>query len=182
MNSDLSYDQLISNFIDSKVAGDAALFNQAMIAYVLKEHLGATAKQVASDVAYSARYVNILVKTYSAFPTEDSRAVDLSFSHHQIAAHTEQPEYWLNLAVENGWSVRELAREIRGLKESDEVLEAEKLWNKIELILLAAGQGARLLLENFKGWLADHDGTEASETSQETEEQAEEYIQEVSAS
>lgn len=171
--SEISYDTLVGQFIDSKIAGDAALFNQSMIACVLKEKMGATAKQIASDVAYSARYVNILVKTYLAFPTEESRVCDLSFSHHSTAAHSDRPEYWLNLAVENGWSVRELSRAIRGVSEGDELDEAEKLWHKIELILLAAGQGARLLLENFREWVADHDEPpDISQAGAEEEEEA----------
>ncbi len=166
---EVSYDQLISQFIDSRVEGDAALFRQATLAFFLKEEVGATSKQIGGDVGYSSRYINVLVKTYQAFPTEESRVIDLSFSHHSIAAHSDNPEYWIDQAVQNGWSVRELSRAIRGVKEADELDEAEKLWRKIELILMAAGQGAKLLIENFRGWIADHDVPEArSETEKET--------------
>ncbi len=155
-----SYDQLISEFVDSKVASNECLFKQAAIAFFLKERMCVTAKQIGGDVGYSGRYVNVLAKTFSCFPEPESRAADLSFSHHQIAAHTDNPSYWIDQAVANGWSVRELSREIRGIEDTDEVAEAERLWGKVELMLLAKEHGARLLIYNFKRWLADNDVSE----------------------
>ena len=147
--SEISYDTLVSQFIDSKIEGDAALFRQATLAFFLKEQVGATAKQIAGDVGYSGRYINILVKTYQAFPTEESRVVDLSFSHHQIAAHSDRPDYWIEQAVINGWSVRELAKAIRGQAVDDEMREADRVYGTVERIFLAGGQQANYLYERL---------------------------------
>lgn len=64
-----------------------------------------------------------------AFPP-DNRTEDLSFSHHRIAAMTEDPAQWLDTAVDHRLSVDELREAIRDaadpIAEADETERAEK--------------------------------------------------------
>ncbi len=144
-----NYDQLVSELIDSKVAGSEALFRQAAIAFYMKERMGVSAKQIGSDVAYSSRFVNALVKTFSCFPDEASRAQDLSYSHHQVAAHTDDPVYWLGKACAEAWSVREMSKAVKGEQVVDELREADRAVGVVERIFEAGGQPARYLYDKL---------------------------------
>ena len=142
----ISYDQMISEFIDARMQSDGAAWKQAAIAYFLKTHMSATGKQVASDTGYSGRYINQLVKTFSAFPEEDDRAHDMSFSTHLKCAETDDPVGWLDRAVAEGWSVRQLDRAIKeGKPDKDEVEVAQLIWDKLTAMLEAKGEGAAWL-------------------------------------
>jgi hypothetical protein len=139
-----NYDQLIGELINSKVEG-----SQAAIAFYLKERLGVSAKQIGSDVAYSARFVNNMVRTFSVFPDPDSRAQDLSYSHHQVAAHTDDPVYWLDKACAEAWSVREMSKAVKGQQVKDELREADRAVGVVERIFEAGGQPARYVYDRL---------------------------------
>lgn len=83
-----------------------------------------TAKLVASEVGVSAGYVRHLIATAKAFPTPESRAQDLSFSHHRIAAMTEDPQEWVERATVAGWSVEQLREATRSA--NDRVERADR--------------------------------------------------------
>jgi hypothetical protein len=179
-----NYDQLIGELINNKVVGSEALFKQAGIAYYLKERLGVSAKQIGSDVAYSARFVNNMVRTFSVFPDPDSRAQDLSYSHHQVAAHTDDPFYWLDRACAEAWSVREMSKAVKGQQVKDELREADRAVGVIERIFEAGGQPARYVYDRLTILLqevdpdyrdfvcADSEASQATEAGQEEERQA----------
>ena len=76
-----------------------------------------TAKAVAGDSGLSEGYIRQLIGTANAFPEPAERAADLSFSHHRIAAFTDDPPYWRDQAVANGWSVEDLRAAIRAAKD-----------------------------------------------------------------
>lgn len=82
-----------------------------------------TAKAVAGDSGLSEGYIRQLIGTANAFPEPAERAADLSFSHHRIAAFTDDPPRWLEQAVANAWSVEDLRAAIR--EEKDPVAAAE---------------------------------------------------------
>lgn len=93
-----------------------------------------TAKLVASDAGLSASYVRQLVATANTFP-EDRRAKDLSFSHHRVAALTEEPERWLETAIKNELSVADLKEAISANK--DRLSEAEEARRAAERLMQA---------------------------------------------
>ncbi len=169
-----SYDQLISQMIDCKVVGNEALFRQGAIVFYLKERMGVSAKQIGGDVGYSGRYVNMIEKTYATFPDESSRALDMSFSHHQIAAHTDSPAYWLEQAVINGWSVREMQRAIKGESPPDPIQVAEEIYSKVEKFLTAGGAGALYLYDKLTQLLREVDPDSMHTDSQTRKEETEE--------
>lgn len=94
-----------------------------------------TATMLATDAGLSAAYVRQLVATAKAFP-EDTRAKDISFSHHKIAAMTENPEVWLQRAVADQLSVKELQQAITDNR--DRLSEAEEARRAAERLVQAA--------------------------------------------
>ena len=93
-----------------------------------------TAKLLATDTGVSASYVRQIVATAKAFP-EESRALDLSFSHHKIAALTEDPEAWLQRALKGSLSVQELRQAVTDSK--DRLTEAEEAQRAAERLIQA---------------------------------------------
>ena len=89
-----------------------------------------TARMIAAGPGVSERSVRQLVATVKAFPAPEDRAQDLSFSHHRIAAMTEEAAQWLDTAVDHKLSVDELRDAIRGAGDpvaaADETERAEK--------------------------------------------------------
>jgi hypothetical protein len=67
-----------------------------------------TARLLAGEVGLSTVYIRHLIATAKAFPTPESRAQDLSFTHHRIAAMTEDPQGWIERAAAEGLSVAQL--------------------------------------------------------------------------
>lgn len=150
MNTEISYDQLISRFIDERMEGEDSIWRQASIAYFMKEQMKIPANKIASDVGYSSRYINEMVKTFTVFPTEETRARDMTYSIHAKCATTDNPEHWLDEACANGYSVKELAQAIKGEPvEKDELTKAKKLWDDITKILEARGPGAEYIREQI---------------------------------
>lgn len=81
-------------------------------ARMLQKYGRGTASKLASEVGVSASYIRGLAAMAKAFP-EDQRDMGLSLSHHMAAAQTETPQTWLDRAVAQELSVRELRRAIR---------------------------------------------------------------------
>lgn len=76
-----------------------------------------TAQAVAGDTGLSAGYVRQLIGTANAFPDPAQRAQDLSFSHHRVAAFTDDPAGWIDQAVAHAWSVEDLRAAIRDARD-----------------------------------------------------------------
>lgn len=54
---------------------------------------------IASEWGVSPSTIRIYLKTYQAFPDEESRAANLNFTHHRIAANTDSPQEWIEIAA-----------------------------------------------------------------------------------
>ncbi len=134
--SDISYDQLIQEAITAKIEQDNGLWKLAAIVYFLKEHLGCPGKMIASDIDCSASHVSNLTRTFKAFPEETDRAADKSFSIHHVCASTENPADWLDKAVSNAYSVRQLKQVIKGeTPDPDPHDVVDQLMTKVNAIL-----------------------------------------------
>lgn len=104
----------VAVFVSLLEAGEEALWRQAEWAAAMAVKYGReTARLLASEVGVSAAYVRQLIATAKAFPTPESRAQDLSFTHHRIAAMTEDPEGWIERAAAEGMSTAQLRERIR---------------------------------------------------------------------
>jgi hypothetical protein len=79
---------------------------------------------LASATGLSAGYVRSLIVVAQAFPDPAARAGDPSFSNLLTAALTADPAGWLQAAVDQQWSVRELRLAIRGV--ANPIADAEQ--------------------------------------------------------
>lgn len=126
-----SFEADLAIFIQLREQEESALWAQADWAMNMAGRYGRhTARMIAAGVGLSEGYIRQLIATAKAFPEPDTRAEDLSFSHHRIAAMTEDPAQWLDTAVDHQLSVDELREAIRDaadpIAEADETERAEK--------------------------------------------------------
>lgn len=120
-----TYEEDLAMFLRLTEYGERASWLRAEHALRMTERHGRrTASMLAADTGYSASYIRQLVATARAFPNEEDRAADLSFTHHRYAAMTENPAEWIDKAVQNGWTQRELQNAIADAK--DPLSEAER--------------------------------------------------------
>ncbi|MCR4426265.1 MAG: HNH endonuclease [Firmicutes bacterium] len=89
-----------------------------LLAYLLRVRRLKSAS-IASALGCSSAQVREIAKTFEAFPEEHLRAKDLSWYHHRLAAKTDAPADWIDKAVTNGWSTRELGDAIKREKAAD---------------------------------------------------------------
>ncbi|KXG74662.1 hypothetical protein AN618_21920 [Fervidicola ferrireducens] len=106
-----SLEEYISAYISLK---EQAEENKFIMGQLLDEMiaLGAKIKWLSSQLGDSPAKIRELIKTYKAFPTEDSRVPELSWYHHRLAANTDNPQAWIALAAERQWSTREMKKAI----------------------------------------------------------------------
>ncbi|MCY0884251.1 MAG: hypothetical protein OWV35_00010 [Firmicutes bacterium] len=119
----------VSVFVQFLEMESDAQWAQARWAYLMAARYGrGTSTRLAGATGLADSTIRGLIAAYKAFPTPASRAQDLSFSHHRVAAMTADPGYWLDQAVAHGWSVADLQEAIReardGVALTDRALKA----------------------------------------------------------
>ena len=108
----------VQRFVSLMEHESASLWAQAEQARLMRVRYGRdTARLLASEVGLTKGYIRQLIGTANVFPDPTQRAQDLSFSHHRIAAFTEDPDYWLHEAVAEEWSVDDLRAAIKTAKD-----------------------------------------------------------------
>jgi len=93
---------------------------QAEVAYrMIQQYQGAESifNFIASLEGRSANTIRSWVAAYQAFPNESDRIPTLHFTHHCIAAISEDPSYWIAQAADNHWTTQELRVAIRRSKD-----------------------------------------------------------------
>lgn len=128
-------------------------WTQAAAVVVMLEVLRMKPKDVSSRTGLTPAMVREMARTFLAFPNPETRAADLSFSHHRYAARTSDPEGWLEKALKNGWSSRQLCEAIKRAsavteKSSRDIsyAKAEKAVRLAREVLSEGGEAA--------GWLS----------------------------
>lgn len=120
-----SYEEDLARFTQLMEQEAESLWAQAEHLRAMVSRWGrGTAQAVAGDTGLSAGYVRQLIGTANAFPDPAGRAQDLSFSHHRVAAFTDDPAGWLDQAVAHAWSVEDLRAAIQDAQ--DPVARDEK--------------------------------------------------------
>jgi|LFRM01.1.fsa_nt_gb hypothetical protein len=142
---DLSYDLLIDKLITLRLDADETKWTQGAICATLIDRMRVPASTIANECNCSAAQIRELAKTFRAFPEESMRVPELSWFHHRIAAGTDDPEHWIGLAADQGWSTRELTKAIKGETVKDELREADRVWAKVLRIIDAGGPGGAWL-------------------------------------
>lgn len=101
------------DFRQARERQEKTLWEKADAARALRaEHGRSTASELAEDNNLTAGYIRQLIHTADKFPP-GSRNDKLTFTHHKLAAMTEEPEKWIDLTVANGWKKRDLAEAIQ---------------------------------------------------------------------
>ncbi len=88
------------------------LMGELLLAYGEGRARRGFARELAGELGCSTRWVQELMRTARAFAPE-ARAKDMTWEHHRVAACTDDPEFWLQQAVDNQWSTRQLRDAIR---------------------------------------------------------------------
>lgn len=168
-------EDLISLLITTKEEERERRFVQGQLIDLIlqrsSEKKSKTVNWISSQTGWSPAHIRSLHKTFLAFPEESTRVPTLDWSHHKIAAATEQPKYWIERAAgkdDNGnetgkeMSTRELRTAIieKDLEEGkipneDPVDElsmkrAKKVLENVSLIIDQGGAAATWLLQELQ--------------------------------
>lgn len=103
---DITLHDVVQALINAKEAGEQARWIQGDILAPLPADM---LKGLAGEVGSSSAHFQNLRATAWCFP-EASRALDLSWSHHNICRATSAPHGWLKRCLENAWSTRQLRK------------------------------------------------------------------------
>lgn len=80
---------------------------------------------IASQIGKSTAYIRTVHKTFIAFPTEEQRIPTLSWTHHKIAAFTDNPAQWIARAADEEMSTRQLREAILREEDQEAIVEDE---------------------------------------------------------
>lgn len=98
-------------------------------------------KEMAAELMRTPRYIQIMMKVAKTF-SEEMRDLNQPWQLYRIAASTDDPHGWIEKAINNGWSPRQLRDAL--MAEGDTGNEADKVKAK----------GERLL-RSIKDWLEE---------------------------
>ena len=154
-----SYEQLVQAGLSLKEqqADCKWIYAQVMDALV---KTGAKMSQIASDLGDSVSLVKKYVKTYTAFPSEDTRVPELSFEHHFIASTSKDPAVAIAKAADEQLSTRGLRKivveesedEFKAIADADEqkeIQEAKKIFTKAQEVVSAGGPAGKWLKDKL---------------------------------
>lgn len=148
---DYGYEEVLSIAITLEESGTENNFDRGNVYAYMIDRLGAKPKAISNDVGLSPAQIRELAKVWRKFPTEESRVLwaTLRWYYFRVACKTDNPEYWLNMAVDKEWSIRELEKAIRGQPVPDQFRAAERLVGKVERMLADGGEAAEYLYEHL---------------------------------
>lgn len=135
-------DECIQTAVNLVQAGDAVDWTLADCVAWAHEHYGkAGLNAIASNVGFGLRWAQEQSRVAKAIP-QPLRAEypELRWATFKAAASTDNPEFWLALAAEHGWSSRELRTHIRGEKPVTD--RVKKLLVQVEKMLNSEGGDA----------------------------------------
>lgn len=145
------FDAVVQAYCEGREQEDSGKWLQASAMVICKHGYNWSNRRIASELGLSSSAVRDMVRTFLAFPEESMRAKDLSFTHHRYAAMTDDPEWWLEQSIINGWSSRQLQEQIKRSKmsreaEKDYLLgKAEKALRLVSEVLVEGGEPANWL-------------------------------------
>lgn len=120
---------------------------------------GATQKFLSSQIGVSPPQVRELVRVYRAFPDASKRIPTLSWYHHRVASHANEPVKVLTQASDQSLSVRQMRAEIlknegKGHLAQDEAeneqKKAEKALSYVREVLEGGSDAALWLIDQLK--------------------------------
>lgn len=115
----LTFEEAVQLLVNELQESEESRFRAGDVLLALE---GIPLKAMASASGRSVSYLSNLKSVSAAFPPE-TRAQDQSWSLHRLCARTDDPQVWLERAVSEGFSVRELRE---ALVEAGEIKERDK--------------------------------------------------------
>lgn len=131
-----TFEEVLELYLFCLEKGENSMWDRAAVITVMHDSMGLKPRQIASAIGCSASQVRKMTRVFNAFPREEDRIPYLSFRHHQIAAHTIEPQKWLETAMDNQWSTRRMQEEING--SVSPASKEDQAWEKAEKTLLLA--------------------------------------------
>jgi hypothetical protein len=131
-----TFEEVLELYLFCLENGENSIWDRAAVITVMHDSMGLKPRQIASAIGCSASQVRKMTRVFNVFPREEDRIPYLSFRHHQIAAHTTEPQKWLTAAMDNQWSTRRMQEEIKGSVSPDS--KEDQAWEKAERVLLLA--------------------------------------------
>ena len=127
-----SFEAVMQKLVDLKTEEVDKVWEQSGLMTLLVQRYNVKPGDIAETLGCSSALVREYVRTFSAFPVEDDRAKDLTHYHHRLASKAEEPSYWIQKALEEGWSTRQLQQAMAGKEEEKDPLDkVRKLWGKV---------------------------------------------------
>jgi hypothetical protein len=129
----------LSQLASLEETGKEALWAKAdLTASVLDAYGPKIAGQVADVLGCSKNHIKLLVNVSVSFGA-DRRYPDVPWGAYLLCAGTDDPTYWMDLFIQNHWSLRDLKEAIKSLKAKPTVVEeilalVKKLVNKLDSI------------------------------------------------
>jgi hypothetical protein len=110
--ADLQYEEWRSTLLAVSRIGKAVQFWLGDALLYGENRFGELMAQAASETGYSEESLRGFLWVASRIPPS-VRRLTLSWSHHQVAAGSEDPKTWLDTAEAGGWTVKELRHAIK---------------------------------------------------------------------
>lgn len=126
-------DEAIQLFVMCKEHEEDGKWGQAAVLVILRHGFGMKTSRVSSECGISPSLVREMTRTFLAFSDETTRVAELSFYHHRLAAtRTDDPQKWIALAADNGWSTRQMVEQIKLAECTTEEQQEEAVLGKAE--------------------------------------------------
>lgn len=147
-------DDLIQLYVSLKESEEETRWQRAAIVVAMVDAMKIPIRKVSGLLGCSPAQVREMARTWRAFPTEESRAKDLTWYHHRLAATTNDPEGWIEQAAANLWSTRQMSEAVKGSiserAETDLVrAKAEKAVRMVREVLESGGAPAQWLISEL---------------------------------
>lgn len=125
----------LQRWVDMLQAERATQWEQGDILREARDKHGPTVLgQFAAAAGRSLRWCQKRLRVATVYGRDARRQyADLPWSLFEVAARTDNPELWLSLAAEHGWSERELRTHIRGEKPQND--KVARLLARVEKML-----------------------------------------------
>lgn len=112
--NDLEWDEYRSIWDSLQEIENGVLWGRSLICAAIEVQYGEESiKAFSDDVGIGESTAYGYRRAWLAFPRREDRFPDLSFSHHRIAASTNDPHYWIEDAALHGLSTHALEKKIR---------------------------------------------------------------------
>jgi len=133
---------------------DSVKWGQALLCAAIETKYGeGSISTFAADMGIGESTAYRLRRTWIAFPRIEDRYPDMTFGHHALAAMTNDPNYWIEVAALHGLSTYALERKIRTniqktkaavVEQAEKVLSGEAESMNVEEIELPANHNVPL--------------------------------------